>query len=277
MAVVSIEFNGIKISDINNKYVLLPPIVGLAKPQIRTGEGDFSGRDGGYISTQFYGKRAVSLTGVIQGSCTEELETLRKELSDALPIRTLTTFLITLGDGGQYVLEAYVVAYQCDYDSKTFSDFKIDLLSPSPYLYYPNGEIQQDISKLISGGYPTPYSLPVQWQLGTQPSVITNTSDSVVFPEITLEGQFTNPRITNLTTGQYVELTPITTSSSDVLVIDMQRRIITLNGGSVIDKRTSTSSWWGLAIGDNTILLESFGGGDDTQGVVSYRIQSTGV
>ena len=42
---------------------LEPPVQGLGKPSVRTASGNYSGRDGGWISSQFYSTRQIVITG----------------------------------------------------------------------------------------------------------------------------------------------------------------------------------------------------------------------
>ena len=40
-------------------YILQSPIEGITSPAIRSADGVWAGRDGGYISSQFYGFRTI--------------------------------------------------------------------------------------------------------------------------------------------------------------------------------------------------------------------------
>ena len=272
-----IEVNGIVLGEYKKNYVLQPPVEGLLRPEVRTADGVFSGRDGGYISNQLYGKRAVTLQGMMIGNDADDYEDLRKNLVANLPIRSMAEFKITMPSGDQYILEAYPIDVQADYRRDSYGEYKIDIVAPSPYLYAVGGEVSYPIKKLIGGGYETPYALPVTWVKGTQNTTITNTGDSIIYPRIVLTGKWTNPRILNVTTNQYVELTGFASTTGDEVVFDMLKRTITLNGGNIINKRTSSSSWWGLAIGSNVIELTSTSGSDAMDGVIMVRNQYTGI
>lgn len=279
---MNIRINGLELGE-NTKYLIAAPIVGLSKPAIRTGQGDYSGRDGGYVSSQFYAKRFVTITGWINASTCEENEEMRAALLEAMAIRELLPVFIRTFTGNYYLLEAYPLDLQMDITSAKVSEFKIDLVAPSPFLFDggdgtdpDSGWIEQTIFKYIGGGYVTPYSLPVQWAPGTTPTVITNTGDSYIYPQIILQDGWTNPQILNITENLFIEL-DITTTTGDEIIIDMQRRTITLNGGNILATMTADSSWWGLRPGNNTIQLTSDGGSDPDEATIRWRAQFTGI
>ena len=84
-----LEFGG------DSKYKVLAPVMGLDSASIRTAAGDFSGRDGGYVSAQYYGSRTIVINGFYRGTSCEDADNLREELAKALKIRVLTPVYIT--------------------------------------------------------------------------------------------------------------------------------------------------------------------------------------
>ncbi len=279
---MNITINNLQLGE-NTKYLIASPVAGFSKAPIRTADGDYSGKDGGYVSAQFYGKRAITIVGWIYASTCEENEDMRNDLASALVIRQLLPVFVRTFSGKIYLVEAYVTSLQMDITSPKVSEFKIDLIAPSPFIYDggdgvdpDSGWVEQPINKLIGGGYSTPYNLPVTWKAGTQPNIINNTGDTYIYPQIRLEGQWTNPRILNVTENAFIELN-ITTTSGDVILIDLDKRTITLNGGNILSSRTIDSSWWGLRPGDNMIELTSDDTNDATSGTVRWRAQYTGI
>lgn len=268
-------------SKVLNKYILKPSIQGLEKPEIRTASGNFSGRDGGWIASQFYKYRVITINGVLNEETCANLETSRQELMAALPIRTALPMFITTFAGAIYYADVYVIDLKMDIVGAKFQEFQLTVMSPDPYLYDAgdgtdpdSGFITQTIYKLVGGGYIFPYILPVIWEAGSTPTLVNNTSDVLIFPIITLTDTFTNPRIQNNTTGQYIELA-VTTTTGDEIIIDMKNRTVTLNGGSILPYKSG--NWWGLIAGANMIELTSDGGGDNTEGTIKYRIAYEGI
>lgn len=260
----------------DSRFKLVPAISGLGKPGIRMGSGQFGGRDGGYVSSQFYDMRIINIPGHYLGDDCDDAQALRSQLN-AIPIRKLLPIFVTTFTGQIYFLEAYINDLKNDIEADTDGAFNIQLVAPDPYLYNAgdgsdpdSGYIEQEIYKVGGGGYPTPYTLPVQWQAGNTPAQVDNTGDIYIAPQIVLTGVYTNPRITNVTTGAFIELN-VTTAPGQVIIIDMKKRTITLDGGSVAAYRTDDSTWWQLQPGINVVMLDSDSSSDEDTAVIRYR------
>lgn len=260
---------------------LSPPLQGLDLPPIRTASGNYSGRDGGWVASQFFSSREIVVNGVLYGQSCDNADELRCLMNSMMPIRQSFPFVYVSTTGQRYFADVYLRDLSIDIVSKNYAPFTITLVAPDPYLYDGgtddnpgNGWIEQPIYKIIGGGYVTPYVLPVEWAASTQPTIVNNPNDVLIYPQIVLEGTFTNPQIINETTGQFIGAN-ITTTAGDVIVFDLKERTVTLNGGSVLP--AMTGSWWPLVRGDNYISLMSYGGSDDDEGTIRYRIAYTGV
>lgn len=271
------EFNGITLGE-SSKYKIKAPISGLEKPPVRMGSGEWSGRDGGYVSSQFYGTRVITINGFYLGSNCEEADALRAALTEALPIRQSIPLFITTFSGKLLFTQTYFRDLKMEITNPLVGEFQITLISPDPFLYDAGDGIDPDsgwqevpIYKLIGGGYVTEYDMPVQWTPGTTPTVAENLGDVMIFPQFKIVGKVTNPIITNLTENKFVKINVTTSSVDDVLIIDMGMRTVTLNGGSILSFRTADSTWWGLRTGDNLIQFESDGGLDVNFGTLRYR------
>lgn len=272
---MELDIDGLKIGG-TSRYKLVPGLSGLGKPPIRTGAGQFGGRDGGYVSSQYYGMRPVTIPGYYLGDDCDDAEALRAQLN-AIPIRKLLPIFVTTFTGQIYYFEGYIDDLKNDIEASTEGAFQIHLTCPDPYLYDAgdgtdpdSGWINQEFYKVGGGGYTTPYALPVTWTPGQTPAQVENTGDIYIYPQLILTGKYTNPRITNLTTGAFIEL-EVTTAAGQVVVIDMKNRTITLDGGSVAAYRTDDSAWWALQPGLNVVILETDSGGDEDTAVIRYR------
>lgn len=259
-------------------YRLLTPISGLFTPPIRTSNGNFSGRDGGWVSSQLYSPREIVLNASILKTCTNAYELLCA-LQNALPIRTSLPFLFTptaMTEG--YYADVFFMNMELDLDSATHYKMQITLLAPDPYFYLVDpsdmnlGWLSTSFSTIVGGGYVTPYILPIIWGASGQPTIVNNSTNTDIYPQIVLTGQYTNPRIVNADTGDYIELT-VSTSITDTIIIDSKEHTVTLNGGSILN--TMSGSWWPLAPGDNRIYL--INAGTTTTGVIRYRPAYSGV
>lgn len=273
-----LRINGLDFGE-NAKYQIQAPLSGLDMPPIRMGQGDFSGRDGGYVSSQFYSARTIVVNGFYRGANCDEADTLRKNLIAALPIRQSIPVYITSFSGRNVFTQTYVRDVKMDYtEGGIFGQYQITLVAPDPLLYEigdgsdPNsGYINVPVYKLIGGGYVTQYDMPAQWTPGTQPTVATNSGDVVIYPQVRIVGPVTNPIITNLTSNKFVRINVTTTGATDELIIDMKTRTVTLNGGNILSYRTLDSKWWGLELGTNNLQFTSGSSSDVNFATVRYR------
>lgn len=116
----------------------------------------------------------------------------------------------------------------------------------------------QSTSTTTGGSY-LPFVLPVVLGSTTYSSngSISNFGKIGTYPTITIYGPINQPRITNNTTGEYLEFNSNLTSSSDVLRITYDQDSLTaeLNGNSVINKQTSGSTYFKLISGINNLTL----------------------
>lgn len=260
----------------NSAYKLESPISGLSTPEIRTGDGNYAGVDGGYVSSQLYEMRTIVLTGFFLGTCSE-VETLRRNLLTKLHIRKLYPIFITNFSGLHYFTEGYVTDIKADITGKRAGEYQVTLLCPDPIIYDGGDGLTSDsawvegmIFKQRDGGFVIPEDMPVQWTSGNNTVIIENTGTVNTYPIITLRGQFSYPVIENVTTGKYIVL-DYESSEGDEIIIDMKERIITLNGVSIAAYRTTDSTWWDLEVGRNEILFATDEDYDTDWAMLKYR------
>ena len=267
----------------NSKFQITPPLSGLTSPDIRTGDGLYAGVDGGYVSSQLYGFRNIVISGFYIGKTCQEADELRQQLMSELHIRYLYPIFITSFSGKHYFVEGYITDRRSDITNPTSGEFQITIHCPDPIIYDGGDGIASDSAwfeqtfyKEQPGGFNIEYQVPVQWVGGQMATNIENLGTVAAYPIITLSGKFTNPKITNLTTNEFIELERETTVS-DTIVIDMKERIITLNGVSIASSRTIDSSWWTLLQGNNKIVLETDNSSDNNFGTIKYKVGYLGV
>ena len=102
-------------------------------------------------------------------------------------------------------------------------------------------------------------------------TAITNSGNWTTYPTITITGPVTNPTIGNITTGQYMTVN-YNLTNTDTLVIDLNQKLVTLNGTSARNLVAGNSQWFGAPPGVSNFM---FTGTNYTVGltscVVSYR------
>ena len=115
-------------------------------------------------------------------------------------------------------------------------------------------------ASITSGGIGYPFSYPVAYGSSTYSSSgsILNVGDLKIFPQsIIVTGPINVPKVTNSTTGEYIEVNVNLASSSDILYInyDQDSISITYQGNSQLDKLTSGSTLFKVGLGNNNFTL----------------------
>lgn len=272
--------------DLNSELVLgngnfyITDIDGLGAADIRTSDFLFSGRDGGLVTDQYYGFRNIDVSGKIVSDTCEQHQTERDELIAATPIGSTFPVYVTLFTGASYVIYCRVVKVSMPYNAGgKISDYLVQLRAGDPLFYSLDGGETQSaaLMKVVeTGGYVTPYILPVEWEAGGAPTAITNNGNAVYYPRITLYDEAANPSVENLATGEIFEL-DLDMVDGDEVVIDMLNRTVTLNGSDIIGNKTAESTWWGLLPGLNPIALRSDAADDTLSGLIEWRNGLIGV
>lgn len=101
-----------------------------------------------------------------------------------------------------------------------------------------------------------------------------NYGDLPTYPvAITVHGPVNVPRITNTTTGEYIEVNVNLASNANTLSIAYDKDSLTVesNGISVINQVSAASTYWKLEPGSNVISLTGSSISDDAYVTVSFR------
>lgn len=246
---------------------------GLGISDIRTSSFVFSGRDGGLVTDQFFDLRNINISGKIGSDTALQHQIDRQALINALPVGSTFPVYFTMFDGTTYRIDCNLIKLTMDYNNGGLrSDFLIQLEAGDPLIYRTDGgdSHSANISRVVQGGYVTPYILPVSWDSGSSGTIVANGGDSVAYPVITLTNAALNPSVTNQITNEIFKLT-LSMLAGDVVVIDMANRTVKLNGSSIMGNKTSDSTWWGLQPGNNPVVLNSDSAGDAVTGVLVWR------
>lgn len=224
----------------DSPYKLSAPLQGLESPAIRVGDGLYAGRDGGFVSGHFYGHRTIVFKGFYIASSCDEFSDLRRILFGLLRIRYALPILIKMSEDEVYYTEGFVTNVKADVDSLKSGEYQITLLCPDPILYATeNDEILWQEEPLAVDDV-TP---------------IANGGDIEIYPVITITGVFDGIEVANDSSEMTMQVDVTTENESDEVVIDMEKRIITLNGSVINEYRTPISRWWPLDIENNNIIV----------------------
>lgn len=269
-------------ADYDGAPFIITGVTGLGPADIRTSSFLFSGRSGGLVTDQLYGFRTVTINGKIgrNGGTREQHRLDRQAVLNALVIGSTIPVYITVFDGETYRIDASVTDAKVEYSrGGRTSDFLIQLTAGDPLFYSTDGGDEQTATvnrTLDNGGYVTPYILPVVWDIGGQPTIVTNSGNAVVYPVITIHDTTHDPILTNQATGEQFAMS-INTNDGDELVIDMLNRTVKLNGSDVIGNKVDGSVWFGLLVGDNPIRFDTDTALDNGYAEVVWRNGVTGI
>ena len=109
-----IKLNNFVINDRESRFYL-DTVKGFAIPEIRTSSAVLTERDGGYVASQFYAMRKISIQVRIFGEDEAELEEKRKEIMAAVRQRSIAIELIT-NAGNSYLVNGHLTDSEMDFD-----------------------------------------------------------------------------------------------------------------------------------------------------------------
>lgn len=136
---------------------------------------------------------------------------------------------------------------------------QVEFICVDPRMYDAN--LQQPNTSLptASGGFGFNFGFPMGFGgAGTGGIInVTNTGNYPAPATLTIMGPCTNPSVSNDTQGIFVKFL-IALGSTDTLTVDLDQRLVTLNGTGNRNNTVSTDSrWWLLQPGGNTIRFNA--------------------
>jgi phage-related protein len=232
-------------------------------PAIRAQDDNRGYADGMFSGRDFYSGRTISIILLILGSGNNSaqvnLQTLQRAL---LPQQSGTTPLYFAlphdsGDTTQ-VINARVRAFQTTIDPNYTYGYivaRVEFFCPNPSYF--NANIQTaTLAYLPPTGrvYNRTYNLVYDPATLVKTTTVSNNGWATTYPVITLNGPIDNPILGNETTNEYLNFT-VSMDSSDVLVVDLYNKLITLNGVSARNLLTS-GVWFAAPPGNSIFTLE---------------------
>ena len=101
-------------------------------------------------------------------------------------------------------------------------------------------------------------------------NLVTNNGWVTTYPEFTITGPATNPRITNADTGEFL-LVSTTLTASDTLIINTDFRTVTLNGINRRALLSNNSTWFAAPPGISYYTFDAQGAGAGTSCLTTWR------
>ena len=269
-----VTFRGDGVGD----FQLLTPIHGFGLPSQRVSAFKYQGRDGEFVSHQFFTSRTINFTGRVKGLTQADLDDHVGEVYQKAVARngqTITsTVEIELRDGTLYQIECNIRAISTSIDRrKNRRLIKFILQATDPNLYVGSTDQLETIQKLAgTPGYTFPYILPTTWGTGaTGQKAINIQGEGIIYPTILISGTGSNPIISNLTSTQNLGFN--LALADETLTIDMTNHTAKIGDVSQINNLdfNNNNQWWALLPGINEIQLGSSGAADSLQALVRFR------
>ena len=129
-------------------------------------------------------------------------------------------------------------------------------------------------SASVNNGATLPFTLPIILgsQFGTSSGTLTNAGDFPTFPVIQIFGPISKPRLTNLATGEYIELqlTLAGPGNAAVITYDQDSSSIIANGANAYNFLTTGSNLFKIYPGTATFTLSGASVGTGAYATISF-------
>lgn len=225
--------SGVKLnSSASLPFVDIQKIKGLDMPTIEVRDTDVDGVHGGEVYARFFSTRTIVLEGMAYAPVGTTDTYINNLISNFLPISYDESFYFRLAGPSQMYCLAKPVGFNCDIDllrNTGSAKIQIQLKCADPRKYINNA------NQAVTSG--TTYTAA-------------NAGNINSYPTFQLTGIWTALTLLNVTTGQSVVLANTGMAAGNVTVIDMQKRIVTINGIRRSGLITA-ADWWSIDPGGN--------------------------
>lgn len=263
--VYSFAFNNQVFGGAGSPYQILS-VDGLESlPGIRNQDDNRGYNDGMFSGRDFLAGRTISIIfqtfGNINGSAQTNYNTIQSVLLPQTSGTTPLYFKLPNSPTQEQFINARVRALRTTLDPNyTYGMItsQVEFFCPNPVYY--NNNLQTAVMA-ISPALGRTYNKTFDYTYGGGSATVTTTIQNIgwttTYPTITITGPITNPIVGNSTTGNTMYFTG-TYSSSDVLVIDLYNKLITLNGQAARNLLIS-GTWFGAPPGNSEFFFTGTG------------------
>jgi len=261
----SFAFNGYVFGGGDSVHQVLA-VDGLeALPNIRNQDDNRGYADGMFTGNDFLGGRDITITILTLGGNGLSAQQNYNSLQTALLPQTTGTTVMQFQMDASHELQrvnARVRAnrtivdpdYTYGFIKSQFTFFCADpryyddtLQTASMVVGNPLGRTYNRTYNLVYGGGSTALT-----------TAITNSGWATTYPTITLVGPITNPILGNTTQGYYITLQG-TYTNTDTIVVDLDNKLITLNGAAARNLVSGGSNWFSAPPGTSQFYLTGTG------------------
>lgn len=266
------EDDGIVLNGNNNAPLTGAPIYdvqkisGLDLNNFRTSMRVAEGMDGGTVEGEFLNPRTIVMDGILYCHLDDSIEAeLDRLKANFQPRKTDSPLYIKAPGVSQRVLDCKPLALRYDLDQArryNSTTFQITLQAQDPVVYGSTTKTIYGVlsSEVVNGhGFDHGYDLSFGGisSVGSQITVV-NEGTKAVGAILTITGPVTGPRIVSETAGKTLALPGlVVASSSDMLVIDLKRRTVKLNGASRRMSVRADEGWFLLQPGTNVLRYQA--------------------
>jgi len=229
---------------------------------------------GVFDSLSFYGERILAFDGEIIGSSQADRFTKEQALRSCLSLRGLQAHdgddgyrLVQLTDEDGTLKQLYAKVLEppmtdvIDNSDPSRRAFAFVMVAKDPRIYgqtlhSETGEetFQGTSFQVVEGESP---KIPFQlYEITLPTATCENAGTFDTPPVITITGPTTSPKVTNVTTGKYIQLTGLPLADGESVIIDVAAGTIELDDGTDASAYFAAgSSWFVLVPGENEITL----------------------
>lgn len=245
-------------------------------PPPRADTFDKARRHGIINRTKFYNARPLQLKGVVAGITPADFAAKMDALMAILALGTQHTCYFTRS-GAQPEQCTVTVSTEVTVQNNNpvlVQEWGATLLADDPRMYSQTlNSLTYDPTTNPSSGMTWPMVFPTAWGgSGINDLSISNAGQFPTPPIFTMTGPAVNPIVDNDTTGQHIYTTGLTMTSTDVLVIDVGQRLVTLNGNNRPDLIDQSQTYW-FELGAGVTLIRMRAASGMITGQTSLQVQ----
>ena len=247
-------------------------------PSIRNQDDNRGYADGMFSGNDFYGGRTVTMTVVTFGgggfSAPYNFNLLQRALQPQVSGTTPLQFQLSPSDSLQRVnarvrgnMTLVDPDYTYGYIKSSFTFF-----CPDPRRY---DDALQSATLLVTDPLGRTYNrvYPLLYGGGSAASyaAVLNNGWATTYPTISITGPFTGLTIGNYAQGNYISISG-TYTATDVITIDLDSKVISLNGVSARNLMVGGSKWFSAPPGTSQFYMTASGTSSGiTQGTITWR------
>ena len=268
LAVYQFSYNGFLFGS-GTPYVI-NSVDGLANlPELRVQDTDRGFNDGAFTGRDFLSSRTITFTmNIFAGSGNSASQNWDLMKVAFAPVQQLTSsngllqFQLSPTDTPKR-MTARVRSRQANIDPEYTYGYiiaQVTMYAPDPR-YYDETAVTTTITptrasgRTYNRGYNLVYNQAITGASGST-ATVANTGSGPVAPTVTITGPMSQPQITDLTTGNYLQLN-YNLASTDTVTLDMTNNIVLLNGGTARNLLAGGSQWISVPAGSTHQLFLS--------------------